>query len=634
MPLTSSVPDEPEKIKYYIGFAKGLNGLQDRSLVSDKSLVEATNVELVVDGVTRRRGCISMFDTGSASYVYGASPFYKKTTNERKFVRVANGKLQYLNGNTWTDIGTETFNNAETNFIQARDNLFIYNGQQPLRKYDFSSILTYTPVSTPTGLTVTATGGTGSTSYSYRVSAFNGSGESLACTAVSITNGVTVAELSTSKYNALTWTAVPGATGYNIYGRTSTGFGQVYMATVYTNSYNDTGKDTPVYTKPVPTANTSGGIIAKGGVYSQGRQFVYGITEGSTYYPCRVSYSGVLDRIDCFASNEYGGGWVDVYANDGGEIVGLIPYQDGVLVFKTNGIFKLYFNDAGVPTLSEITRSHGGVSFRAIKAIDNDIIYVGQKENRIAVWILGQQVNITSDTLRTNEVSIFIKPFLEDVNRACLSKIAAFYYDDKFGFTYAKQGYTENMQGYIFDVRFGSWVKWDGLPMKQTQYVVYDDGTNAYLYGCSNFDGYMYKLFDPTISDNGTPFTSIVGTKNYNVDLFNVEKIWRNPAFWFKYISGGQLKCEIWVDGTNYEGTASFTSSEGGGVGGDLAGQPLAGDFYSSIPSTTKGADIPLEIPLLKMSRSIRFNLIDDGNNTNWLFMGISLNYNLLLGKT
>lgn len=91
--------------------------------------------------------------------------------------------------------------------------------------------------STPTGLAVTATGTTGATTYSYRISAVDDdTGETLACTAVAITDGN--ATLSATNYNALAWTAVSGADHYNIYGRTSGA--ERYMTQVDTNSYNDT----------------------------------------------------------------------------------------------------------------------------------------------------------------------------------------------------------------------------------------------------------------------------------------------------------------------------------------------------------------------------------------------------------
>lgn len=106
-------------------------------------------------------------------------------------------------------------------------------------------------LATPTGLTITVTGTAGTTTYGYRVSAINGLGETLACAEVTITTGN--ATLSGTNYNALAWTAVTGASGYKVYGRTAAG--ELYMATVTTNSYNDTGAVTPA--GALPAASTA-----------------------------------------------------------------------------------------------------------------------------------------------------------------------------------------------------------------------------------------------------------------------------------------------------------------------------------------------------------------------------------------
>ena len=98
MPYASpSVNDDPEQSKYYLGFAKGLNLIQEKSLINDKNLSLATNVMLVVDGVTRRYGTDKVWDQGSASKVWGQTVFYKKTTGTTKYIRIANSRLQYLN---------------------------------------------------------------------------------------------------------------------------------------------------------------------------------------------------------------------------------------------------------------------------------------------------------------------------------------------------------------------------------------------------------------------------------------------------------------------------------------------------------------------------------------------------------
>jgi hypothetical protein len=91
---------------------------------------------------------------------------------------------------------------------------------------------------TPTlSATVTNVGTPGSTSYFYRITAVAGTGESAASVERSTTTGN--ATLSSSNYNTITWTAVSGATNYNIY-RSSTTNTEKYIGTVgAVTTFND-----------------------------------------------------------------------------------------------------------------------------------------------------------------------------------------------------------------------------------------------------------------------------------------------------------------------------------------------------------------------------------------------------------
>src|SRR5579884_868491 len=120
---------------------------------------------------------------------------------------------------------------------------------------DESPIEIYLPtaLTTPVGLAVTAhtSGGTlADGTYDYRVAARNGIGTTLACAEVSatITGGLGAGS------NSLAWTAVTGATSYDVYGRTAGG--ETLLKNVSVNSYTDTGADTPGTTQP-PLLNTT-----------------------------------------------------------------------------------------------------------------------------------------------------------------------------------------------------------------------------------------------------------------------------------------------------------------------------------------------------------------------------------------
>jgi len=150
------------------GFLGGLNTFQDESMIKDSELTEAKNILLSVDGIEPRPGT-SLYGSSSGTGLLGGIGFYK-SDGTRQFIRYAagaNNKLQKYVTGTPTDIGTATFNaSARMNFVQARDLLFGFNGQDALWKYDGTTITTYTALTTPTVLAVTPTGTAGSTTYS------------------------------------------------------------------------------------------------------------------------------------------------------------------------------------------------------------------------------------------------------------------------------------------------------------------------------------------------------------------------------------------------------------------------------------------------------------------------------------
>lgn len=107
-------------------------------------------------------------------------------------------------------------------------------------------------LSAPSTVSVVPIGTTGATSYSYRVSAKDASGETLASIAVTISNGN--APLSGTNFNRISWSLVQDATSYVVYGRTS-GVEQRIIE-LFASHYDDTGAVSP--SGSVPTINTTG----------------------------------------------------------------------------------------------------------------------------------------------------------------------------------------------------------------------------------------------------------------------------------------------------------------------------------------------------------------------------------------
>ncbi len=106
-----------------------------------------------------------------------------------------------------------------------------------------------TQIGAPAAPTLAATTGTlASGTYAYTVTATNTQGETIASTSASIT-------LSATGGVTVSWLAVPGATGYKVYGRSGT-LGLVGSVTSPTLTFTDSGSVTPGAASP--STNTTG----------------------------------------------------------------------------------------------------------------------------------------------------------------------------------------------------------------------------------------------------------------------------------------------------------------------------------------------------------------------------------------
>lgn len=627
---------ENKKQEILSGFLGGLNTFQDETLIKDSELTEAKNILLDVDGIQPRYGTLN-YESGTDSNVQGATPYYK-SDGTRELLRISNGKLyKYVNG-VPTQIGSTTWSTtADVNFIQARDNVYVFNGVDELRYYNGTTITSYTALTTPGAPTVTPTGTTGSTDYSYRISAFNSVGETLASTATATTTGTS--SLSVSNYNRVTWGAVSGATGYNVWGREATGLGETYLTTVYSTGYNDNGSLDQSTSVLPPEANTTEGVIGSMGIFAISRLFV----AGNPTHPSRLYYGGVGTNIGNFSGSTEGGGYVDVFRNDGSDIRAIAPFQGGVIVWKDNAIYKFSFttatiggNTVSVPQLEEITRSFGGISFRGVKAVENDIVFPAKKDGRLAFYSLGNQENYAGSVLRTNELSIKVQERLQDVNVTRLPNTSAFYFNNIYGCSVTKSGSSLNDRIWCLDTRFGAWVYWEGLSPRLFTTFEDSDGNVDLLMG-NESNGYLTKMFQDDRNDNGTAISVQFSTKSFNQKIFHKLKDYFSPTFQFKEVNqSGALSGEIYLDGAILD--AGFTINQqisgGAGMGVSLFGFTLLGDADGGQASTTGiSADIIVEVRMKREGRSIKFNFTSESADLFYKFLSCAFDYTVKQNK-
>lgn len=624
--------DTPEKKVYVYGFVKGVNKLQDESLIEDNELSNAKNAMMVVDGIIKRTGTLN-FGTESGSRVYGGIGFYT-SSGSRFIIREGGTAIKYYSGSTPTSISGATMTAAKrTEFAMARDTLYVENGTDNLVKVTVSGgvpvATVFTALTTPGGVSVTPQGSAGTTRYSYRISAVNATGETLASTSTTTTTGN--ATLSTTNFNRTTWTAVSNATSYNVYGRkisADNGIGETLLANTTATTYDDTGALTPSTIFTPPEGNSTGGQKGSMIIYAMGRLFV----SGDSANPSRLYYSGAGTQIEDF-STAYAGGWVDVSKNDGDVITGIAYYQNVVVVFKRRSIWKFSFTTAGLPQLELITNEVGCESHRTVRVVNNDLWFLSKKDGRASVISLGN-VNGYFNALRTIERSLKISTgsYLDSSNLAQLSNACAYYFRNLYILSVAHGSSSTNNRCYVWDTRFNAWVGyWDNI--NANAFFTYnDDNGNEDLYYCSETTGYVVKMFTGT-DDNGTAITWQVDTKSFNQKLFDTYKIYRNPIFWFKDVSGGSITGYIITDGVFSSGNFSINALVSGiGAGFDIPGTFAAGNSLGA-STTSLNSDQPMEVIYNATSRSVKFQLTDNNATSYFKFLGFSFNYLVLDGK-
>jgi hypothetical protein len=438
--------------KRYEGWKGGLNTLVSPTKLKDNELSTAENIQYIEDGIisTRDGQAYYLNDTG-LSGIAGMFQF-KKSDGTNQFL-IAGGTSLKKENLTTSDydniVGSPTYTaNLDTAMVQAYDKVFISNGTDALTSYDGSSFISYTAILTPTGLAVTRTGTTaaGSYTFSYRVSAKNAAGETLACSAVTVT--ADVGTLTTSKTLTVSWSAVTDATGYNVYGRKN-GY-ESFLVSIESGvtTWLDDGSVTASAVFFPQEENTTSG---KKGTFAE---FINStlIISGDPNNPSRLYFSaGGSTNIANFSVGQ-GGGYVDISKSDGEAITGIKAFQDSVFVWKENSVWKLTFTSASIPSVSLITRAIGCIAPRSICVVENDIFFLSYK----GVYVIGNEPNYVG-VIRTNELSAKIRSHFTSINTSRLSKVIAFYFNNKYTLCVSDGSSAYNNKTIVYDRERLNW---------------------------------------------------------------------------------------------------------------------------------------------------------------------------------
>lgn len=522
-------------------FRGGLNTLLRQTEIKDNELAQADNLKLVGQGVpTKREGTANYFTT-SPSVATGSQKvrglkgvlFASGASGVNELLALSDyGILLKKNGASNVEIpGASYASGYNAEMVQAFNNVYIVNGVDNITKYNGVTLSSFTQLSRPTSVLVTNLSGvTGTFTRSFRVSAFNSIGETIASDAVLIT--LTPQDLTTTMLR-LTWAASSPASlvlGYGIYGLDQGDERLITTVDPSTLRYDYVGVPDPSQLVFPTEADTTQGPIAKYIITYKDKLVVGNIVN----YPSRIAWSGGGANIDKF-NWRFGGGYVDIDKDSGDQITGLIEYQDAIVVFKERSVWQVTLSVEGslvIPTVKLVVRGIGAVSHRTIKHVENDVFFL----TRRGVFTLGNEANFVANVLRTNELSAKIRPLFETISPQQLTMACAVYQGNKYRLAFSTGSGEVNTKEIIYDRERLAWMGPNTYPAVPSIYEVYYDGTNAekLVWGDTN-DTYVTEFSSAYPNDKGVKIqTALLSKKTSFGNAFKFKHIdrlftnWRN----------------------------------------------------------------------------------------------------------
>jgi hypothetical protein len=481
---------------------------------------------------------------------------------------------------------------TRTNLVQ------LYQAGTALKYYDISAgtIGSYSSISAPGTVTPTRAGlAAGSNNAYYKVTAVNAIGETLASAEASVAGGINKTRdnwTSGTDSIALAWSAVTGATRYNVYYSDASGT-EVYLSSTSTNAYTDTGVDVPNPYQSVPDVDTTAGPKYGDGWLSGNR--IWGTKDPTQ--PYRVAWTGTGQYMGAF-NPFYGGGYIDLekggperpekgfhFRTGKGDAASTIlsasPTGAGASTAVTLTTLTV---DTLVIVIPVAVKQQGSVGTRSPLGVvqTSDSVYFPSPKG---FHNNGSRQSILN-VLVTADLSDIIRPSVRGISNGYASGIAGGFHDGRI-FWSVPYGSTTNNQTWVYDVeRKGAWALPWSIGFKR--FFEYTDSTGLIHFLAVPVTGtQLVEIGGSGSGDSGTAFSTLLETGLIHWDKNHMTWATIKKAYVELADPAGQISFTVSGvrRGRDFTSVATRTINANQGVSGfgaDLWGNILFGDSGSS----------------------------------------------------
>lgn len=550
-------------------FPKGYISILTDSRIPPDGLGKMFNITLEQDSIPRPRPPFIPYGQNFLGTCIGIGTFVKWVSGVPTYYEISMQIISGVStictrkdGGTWTTVsGTYTYSTtawctftqgAQLTTSDTTDNrVYVSNGVNNMSYYDIggNNVIQYVGLSTPDAPTTTASSGLSGSNYNqyYRISANNAGGESAAsanyAAAISTARDYWV---STTQYITVSWSAVTGATSYNIY--TSDQSGQeAYLATVNGTTFVDNGTTSINVFKLAPNNDSSAGPILTSLINIDNQLF----GSGDPTNPQFLWYSGQGQHFGDFSFNPQGGGYVGIDYGGTTTPTTPFPFHDGkgnpapsVLTHGAAGRGKLYhiqFTTTTVGTTSltypnvyEASAQDGCPSPRGVAVYNQNAYYC----TGTAFKTTGTKPNIIN-ILATDTISNQILPDIQRLNLQALPNYVSEEFLGKIYFALPSGNSQTNNEIWVLDLtRGGLWIlPWGLADGSSVQHIwTYEDNTgNSHLFILTTQNQVLeldlLRRSTPT-QDNGTAFSTLLRSGAMVFDTGGVAEV----ASYFTYL--------------------------------------------------------------------------------------------------